>query len=66
MEGTHPTVPGGLRILGLLFAGDLPMASSTSYGLQKKIELVDKYCKNLNLRCNLNKSKIMILQEEEN
>jgi hypothetical protein len=52
-----------LRILGLLFVDDLAIASFTSYGLQKKIELVDQYCKNWNLKCNLNKFKIMVFKK---
>jgi hypothetical protein len=47
----------------LLFAGDLAVASFTSYGLQKKIEWVDQYCKDWKLRCNLSKFKIMVFKK---
>jgi hypothetical protein len=42
-----------LKILGLLFADNLEVASFTSYGLQKKSEPVDQYCKNCNLSVSL-------------
>jgi hypothetical protein len=32
----------------------------TSYGLQKKVERADQYCKDCNLRCNVGKCKIMV------
>jgi hypothetical protein len=38
-------VINGLRNPGLLFLDDLAVALFTGYGLQNKIELVDKYCK---------------------
>jgi hypothetical protein len=41
----------------------LAIASSTSYGLRTKIELVDKYCKNWNLECNLDKSKVTVFKK---
>jgi len=31
--------------------------------LQKKIELGDKYFKNLKLKCNINKSKVMVFKK---
>jgi hypothetical protein len=55
-----------LGIPGLLFADDFSVASSRSYELQKKFELVDKYCKNRSLKCNLSKSKIMVFKKKEN
>jgi hypothetical protein len=36
-EGTYSAVINGLRILGLLFADELSIASFTSYRSQKKI-----------------------------
>ena len=48
-----------------MFADDFSIASFRSYDLQKKFELVDTYCKNWNLKCNLSKSKIMVFKKEE-
>jgi hypothetical protein len=62
-EETHSALINRLRILGLLFADDLAIASSTSCGLQKKIELVEQYCKNWNLKYNLSKSKIIAFKK---
>jgi hypothetical protein len=47
----------------LLLVDDLAVASFTSYGLQKKFERVDQYCKDWNLRCNLSKCKIMVFKK---
>jgi hypothetical protein len=44
-EGTYCTVINGLRVLELLLADDLAIASFASYRSQKKIELVDRDCK---------------------
>jgi hypothetical protein len=52
-----------LKIPGLLFTDDLVIASFTSYGLQKKVEWLDWYCKDWNLRCNLSKFKIMVFKK---
>ena len=57
IEGTHSPVINGLRIPGPSFADDLPIASFTSYELQKKI--VKVFIQN-----NLNKSKIMVFKKE--
>jgi len=45
IEGTKSSVTNRLRIPGLLFSVDLATSPFTSYGLQKKIQLVGKYCK---------------------
>jgi hypothetical protein len=58
-------VTNSLGILGLLFADDFSAASFRSYELQNKFELVDEYCKNPNLKCNLGKSKIIVFKKEE-
>lgn len=56
-----------IRIMGLLFADELAIAYFTSYGLQKKIEVIHKHCKkNCNLTCNFNEYKIKILRKGEN
>jgi hypothetical protein len=38
----HATVTGGLNVAGLLYADELAMESFTSYGLQEKMDLLDK------------------------
>jgi hypothetical protein len=43
-----------LLLLLLLLANNFVLASFTSYGLEKKIELRDKVCKNLNQQCSPN------------
>lgn len=52
-----------LRIPGLLFVGDCPIASFRSYTLQKESELVDQYCYQQNFKCNLSKYKIMVFKK---
>jgi len=52
-----------LGIPGLLFADDFAISSSTSCGLQKKIELVEQYFKNWNLKFNLSKSEIIAFKK---
>jgi hypothetical protein len=41
----------------------LAVASFTGFGIQKKIGLVDQYCKNWNLKCDCNKFKIMVFEK---
>jgi hypothetical protein len=52
-----------LRIPGLLFADDFPIASSRSYRFKKAFECVYQYCKNRNLKCILSKSKLMVFKK---
>jgi hypothetical protein len=44
-EERHSLVTDSLRFLGLLFVDDFAIASFTTYGLPKKIEVVNHYCK---------------------
>jgi hypothetical protein len=60
-EETQSLVIKELKILGMLFPDDL--AVITIYGLQKKVERVDQYCKDWNLRRNLSKYKRMIFNK---
>jgi hypothetical protein len=53
MAGAHAQVVGAIKIQGLLFADDFAVASYTSSGPQKKIDLAHRYCNGWNLRCNL-------------
>jgi hypothetical protein len=52
-------VIGGIGIVGLLFADDFAVALFTSYGLQNKFYLAHKYFNGRNLRCSMDKSKII-------
>jgi hypothetical protein len=47
-------------IPGLLFAYDLAFSSFTTNTLQKTIDQVLKYCREWKLKCNLNKTKILV------
>jgi len=58
-------VTNSLGIPGLLFAEDFSIESFRSYELQKKLKVVDKCCKNRNLKCNLSKSKIKVFEKED-
>jgi plasmid rolling circle replication initiator protein Rep len=51
------------RIPCLFFSDDFAIALFTNYGLQKKIELVNQYHNNLNLKCNFSKTKIMVFKK---
>ena len=52
-----------MKSIGILLADDLAIIYFISYVWQKKIEVGDKYCKNWKLKCNLNKSKVMVLKK---
>jgi hypothetical protein len=52
-----------LTIPGLLFADDLAFASFTINGLQKAVDQVTSYCKEWSLKCNLNKTKIVVFKK---
>jgi hypothetical protein len=62
-EDTHSPLIRETRIPGLLFADDLRVSCFSSYGLQKQIEVVDQYCKKLNMKCNLNKCRILVFKK---
>jgi hypothetical protein len=62
-EGTHSPMIKELRTQVLLFADDLVVAYFTSYGLQKKIELVDQYYKHWDLKCSFNQFKIKVFKK---
>jgi hypothetical protein len=50
-------------IPGLLFADDLAFSSFTINSLQKTIDQVLKYCREWKLKCNLNKTKILVCKK---
>jgi hypothetical protein len=47
----------------LLFADDLPFSSFITKGLQKAIDQVTRCCREWNLKCNLNRTKILVFKE---
>jgi hypothetical protein len=53
-------------IPGLLFADDLAVSSFTINSLQKTIDQVTKYCREWKLKCNLNKTKILVYKKGGN
>jgi hypothetical protein len=50
-------------IPGMLFADDLAFSSFTINSLQKTIDQVLKYCGEWKLKCNLNKTKILVCKK---
>jgi hypothetical protein len=50
-------------IPGLLFADDLAFSSFTTNSLQKTLDQVLKYCREWKLKCNLNKTKILVCKK---
>jgi hypothetical protein len=61
-ERTHARVTGVLNILGILCSDDHAIASHKNHGPQKTYDVVDYYCRSWNSRCNLNKTKIIVLR----
>jgi hypothetical protein len=57
------TVTGSTTISGLLFADGLVFSSFIITGLQKATDPVTKYCRELNFKCNLNKTKRFVFKE---
>lgn len=49
-------------ITALLFADDLLMISDTVNGLQKKLNVPQKYCLKWNLTVNMDKSKVVVFK----
>lgn len=52
-----------MKGMGILLADDLAVIYFISYVCQKRIKLGDKYCKNWKLKCNLNKSKVVVFNK---
>ena len=46
-----------IQISSLYFAGDFAIFSLTRNGLQEKLDLLEKYCRQWNLHLNLKKTK---------
>jgi hypothetical protein len=59
----HAPVIGMTTIPGLLFADELAFASFIINGLQKAVDQVTSYCKEWSLKCNLNKTKIVVFKK---
>jgi hypothetical protein len=58
----HAPVIGRISILGLIFADDLAIGSFRVNGLQRGIDQMVKYCGDWNLKCNLQKTKILVFK----
>ena len=52
------------RISSLLFADDLAIFSLTQNGLQEKLDILEKYCRQWDLELNLKKTKVMIFNKQ--
>lgn len=59
----HAHTIGKMLIPGLLFADNLALADFTIIGLKKGNGTVMAYCNKWNLKCNLQKSKLMVFQK---
>ena len=54
------------QISSLLFADDLKISSLTKGGLQEKLDLLEKYCRQWHLSLNLKKTKVIIFNNQGN
>jgi hypothetical protein len=61
-DNPHAPVIGTTTLSGLLCADDLASSSFTINGLEKAIDKVTKYCREWNLKCNLNKTEILVFK----
>jgi hypothetical protein len=59
----HTSVIGLTTIPEFIFADDLTFSSVTINGLQKAMVQVAKQCREWNLKCNLNKTKILVFKK---
>jgi hypothetical protein len=59
----HAPVTGMTTIPELLFAGNLAFSPFTDNGLETATDEVTKYCREWNLKCNLNKTKILLFEK---
>jgi hypothetical protein len=62
-DNRHTPVIGMTEISGLLFADDLAFSSFRINGLQKTVDQVTKCCREWNLKCNLNETKILVFRK---
>jgi hypothetical protein len=65
-SNVYAPITGKMPIPGLLFADSLAIRSFTVSGLQREIDQIVKYCSDWNLKCNLKKTKILVLRKGEN
>ena len=54
------------QIISSLFRNDLAIFSLTKNVLQEKLDTSEKYCKQCDLNLNLNKTKVIIFNKQEN
>jgi hypothetical protein len=59
----HAPTVGDVTIPGLLYADDLAIGAFTVNGLQKAIDQIVKYYEAWGVKCNLNKTKIIVLKK---
>ena len=64
-QETDPiTLPNGSLINCLFYADDLVLISTSASGLQKQINILQKYCEKWLLTTNLKKTKVLIFQKQ--
>lgn len=57
---------GEITITGLLFVDDVGALSYTNYGLQNRINQLEVYCKEWDVKCNLSTSNTVVFITEQN
>ena len=55
-------LPGACEIFALLFADDIVLLSSTPTGLQNQLNSLEEISKNLNLKVNVDKTRVMVFR----
>ena len=58
-----PVYLNNYKIDCLLYADDLVLLSSSEKGLQESVNVLDKYCKEWNLKVNLKKSQVIVFNK---
>ena len=57
---TDPVIMGDISINSLLYADDIILLSSTESGLQKSLDVLNKFCNSWKLEINKEKSKVIV------
>jgi hypothetical protein len=59
----HAAMVSNVTIPGLLYADDLAIGAFMVNGMQKAIYQIVKYCGDWSVKCNLNKTKIIVFKK---
>jgi hypothetical protein len=60
----HAPTVSDVTIPGLLYADDLAIGAFTVNGMQKAIDQIVNYCEDWGVKCNLNKTKIIVFRNK--